>query len=68
MNPMLTNILLGALVGWGVAARVDYLAFASWKNHNEALSYDWALAVWRWVQGAVIGAVTAATGGTVVPQ
>ena len=58
---MKTNIILaGALSGLVTAARVDYEAFKAWKDVNELLNYNWGLALWRWFQGAVIGAVTMA--------
>ena len=49
-------LIHGAMLGWGVAARLDYVAFKSWKSADEAWKYDWKLAAWRWFQGAVIGA------------
>lgn len=54
------KIVAGALAGLGAAMVVDYAAFRSWKSVQEAASYDWATAAWRWFQGAVGGAVTAA--------
>ena len=48
----------GALGGWATAARVDYTAFVSWKSFQDARAYDWKVAIFRWLQGAVIGAVT----------
>jgi uncharacterized membrane protein len=48
-----------AITGIIAAAIVDVRAFQSWKSANEALSYDWKVAGWRWFQGAVMGMVTA---------
>lgn len=48
----------GALQGAIVAASADYAAFRSWKRLDDAFSYDWGVAAWRWFQGAVVGAVT----------
>jgi hypothetical protein len=53
-------ILAGALSGLLGAARSDYEAFKAWKEAKDALSYNWSVALWRWFQGAVIGAVTMA--------
>lgn len=53
-------ILAGALGGLLSAARADYEAFKSWKDFNDALGYNWRTALFRWVQGAIIGAVTMA--------
>lgn len=47
----------GALTGWASAATADYHAFTQWKSFDEAKTYDWKVAAWRWVQGAVVGAV-----------
>lgn len=52
-------VVIGALTGALGAARVDYQAFQAFKTPGEALAYDWRIAIWRWFQGAVIGAVTA---------
>jgi hypothetical protein len=48
----------GALVGWISTAAVDYQAFRTWKSVQDALKYDWSIALWRWLQGAVLGAVS----------
>lgn len=53
----LHHALIGALSGWATAAHVDYLAFTMWKSFEDAREYHWVIALWRWVQGAVIGAV-----------
>lgn len=57
----------GAIGGWLVAARVDYEAFKHWQSFDEAKAYNWKVAAWRWLQGAIIGAVTLASGGAVFP-
>lgn len=46
----------GALIGWGTAARQDYKAFKSWKSVQDAMKYDWSIAIWNWVEGAITGA------------
>ena len=51
-------IVRGALAGLLAAAAVDFAAFRVWKSFQDARSYHWSLALWRWVQGAVIGAVS----------
>lgn len=49
-----------ALVGALTSAAVDYQAFRTWHTFHDFTSYAWDLALFRWVQGAVIGAATAA--------
>jgi hypothetical protein len=49
----------GALVGAVAAAGVDFQAFRSWKNFHDAEQYSWSTAIFRWIQGAVLGVVTA---------
>jgi len=56
--PWVQTALHGALVGWGSALVVDYAAFRSWKSAHDLMAYDWGVALWRWGQGAVGGAVT----------
>jgi hypothetical protein len=53
-------ILAGALSGLISAAKLDFDAFRRWKSFDEALSYNWGIALWRWLQGGIIGAVTGA--------
>lgn len=59
LNPYLVKAGWGALYGLGAALAVDYLEFRKWKSASDALSYDWGVAAWRWLQGAVGGAVLA---------
>ena len=51
-------VVRAALEGALVAAAIDYAAFRSWKSWQEAARYDWRTASFRWVQGAVYGAMT----------
>lgn len=44
-------------IGLVTAAAIDFGAFRKWNSFDDALSYDWKIALWRWFQGAVIGAV-----------
>lgn len=53
-------IVKGAITGWLTAALVDYAAFRSWKSFDDAWAYDWKLAAFRWAQGLITGAITAA--------
>lgn len=53
-------IVQGAISGVVAAAAVDYQAFRNWKSFQDAASYSWGTAAFRWFQGAVAGAVTAA--------
>jgi hypothetical protein len=52
-------LVAGTLSGFTAAALVDYQAFRSWKSAEEARSYGWGVAAWRWFQGAVGGFVAA---------
>ncbi len=49
----------GAVAGALSAAWIDFAAFRSWKSFDDVWHYDWRLAAFRWLQGAVVGAVTA---------
>lgn len=49
----------GATAGLLTAAAVDFQAFRGWKSFSDAHSYAWSLALFRWLQGAVIGGLTA---------
>lgn len=55
-HPLVAGMFTGILS----AAAVDIAAFRSWKSHEEAMSYDWRVATWRWFQGAVVGVLSAA--------
>lgn len=59
MNDTLRLAMNGAFTGFLIAAWIDYKAFRSWKSFDEAKKYAWRIAVWRWFQGAVVGAVAA---------
>lgn len=52
-------IILGALSGALSAARIDYVAFQSWQSFHDFAIYDWRTAAFRWLQGAIVGAVGA---------
>ena len=49
----------GAITGAVVAAGVDLQAFRSWKTFNDIHTYNWGVAAFRWMQGAVVGAISA---------
>lgn len=55
----------GAVTGIVTAAAVDISAFRSWKSFDDVARYDWKVAAFRWVQGAILGALVAAGFGTV---
>lgn len=59
-------LVQGALAGLLTAAHVDYQAFKGWSDFHDAYTYDWRRAIFRWVQGAVGGAVLAAGLGSVL--
>lgn len=58
-------IVQGAINGVVAAAVVDFAAFRSWKSFQDAASYSWSTAAFRWFQGAVVGAISAAGLGLV---
>lgn len=60
-NPYVRAALTGVLA----AAAVDIAAFRSWKSIDDALSYSWNLALWRWGQGAIVGLISAVGLGAV---
>jgi len=53
-----TAAMRGAISGVVTAAIVDVGAFRGWKSWDDALTYQWGIATFRWFQGAVIGALT----------
>lgn len=55
-NPIVRGAFIGALA----AANIDFQAFRAWKSFDDWWTYSWSLAVFRWSQGAVLGALTAA--------
>lgn len=62
---MLTTILHspiahGALTGLLGAAAADIHAFRTWKSFHDAATYSWSTAAFRWLQGAILGAIAAA--------
>jgi hypothetical protein len=56
----------GALAGLTSAMIVDIGAFRGWKKWQDALTYDWGIASFRWFQGVVIGAITGAGYGALI--
>jgi hypothetical protein len=60
------HLTQGAISGLLSAAAVDFQAFRSWKSFQDAASYSWGTAAFRWVQGAIVGFVTAAGLGLAV--
>lgn len=59
-------VVHGAVTGLITAAGIDLHAFLSWKKVQDAVAYDWGVALWRWFQGAVSGAIVAAGYGAVI--
>ena len=53
-------IAKGAMTGMLAAAAVDFQAFRSWKSFDDVHAYQWTVALWRWAQGAIVGAVAGA--------
>ena len=54
------SLVLGALTGIASAAVVDLHAFLGWKNFSDVHTWDWKIALLRWAQGAVSGALVGA--------
>lgn len=50
-------VMKGAVSGLVGALLIDYAEFRKWKKLDDAVAYDWATAAWRWLQGAVGGAL-----------
>ena len=55
-NPIVQGALTGALA----AAATDFHAFKTWTSFHDAATYDWWVAVFRWIQGAFVGLLAAA--------
>jgi hypothetical protein len=53
-------LVQGAITGVIGAASADYAAFRSWTDFHDAAAYAWRTALWRWLQGALVGIVGAA--------
>ncbi len=67
MRSILTSpITKGAVSGVLAAAAVDFNAFRSWKSFSDAMQYNWGVALWRWFQGGIAGALTAVGYGSLV--
>ena len=49
----------GAVSGFLAAATVDFAAFKSFKSFQEAATYQWSVAAWRWLQGFIGGGLGA---------
>jgi len=47
----------GLLTGLGTAALVDIGAFLKWKDETDIKAFNYRLAMLRWAQGAVSGAI-----------
>jgi hypothetical protein len=56
----------GALAGAVAAAVVDVHAFLTWKRFQDVITYDWGTAVFRWLQGAVSGALVGGGYGSMI--
>lgn len=58
-HDLLVKLAHGAIAGLLAAAAVDFHAFKSWQSFGDAKAYNWPVALFRWLQGAVIGAASA---------
>ena len=52
-----SSVFHNALMGAVSAAAVDYHAFTTWHSFKDVEGYNWGVAAFRWVQGAVVGVV-----------
>lgn len=50
-HPAVKATISGALA----AAAVDIHAFLTWKSADDARTFDWGTAAFRWAQGAIAG-------------
>lgn len=50
----------GAVSGALAAAVVDLHAFLTWKSVMDVKAYQWGTAAFRWLQGAITGAISGA--------
>lgn len=57
MNDQFKLILLAGVAGSAVALKGDWATFKAFKSFDEFAAYDWKVALWRAVQGFVIGAL-----------
>lgn len=55
-----SSVAHGAITGLVTAAAADYAVFRQWKNWEDARTYNWGVASFRWVQGLIVGAMTGA--------
>jgi len=53
------KLTAGAVSGFVSAFATDLSAFRAWKTWQDAATYDWPTAAFRWVQGAVFGVLAA---------
>ena len=61
-----SKLFAGALAGLTSAMIVDVGAFRGWKKWQDALTYDWGIATFRWFQGIVIGGLTGLGYGSII--
>lgn len=59
MNDLTHKLAAGALSGLVAALATDVAAFRSWRKWDDAKSYNWGIASFRWFQGALLGALAA---------
>ncbi len=61
MTALLANYWFHAAAAGAVAAAgIDIAAFRSWKSWQDAATYNYGTASFRWIQGALWGMLTAA--------
>ena len=59
MNDFQHKLFAGAISGALSAFATDLSAFRAWKSWQDAATYDWPTAAFRWVQGAFFGVLAA---------
>jgi hypothetical protein len=53
MDPLVKSVIVGIVA----AAAVDFQAFRTWDSVEDAKTYAWKVAAWRWLLGAITGLV-----------
>ena len=54
-QPAIAAGIIGAAGGLLAAMRIDWEAFKAWNDYNDALTYNWRTASFRWLKGVLLG-------------
>jgi uncharacterized membrane protein YoaK (UPF0700 family) len=55
-----SNVGAGAMTGLTIAAYADIRTFLTWQNWNGTRDFRWDIALLRWIQGFIGGALAGA--------